>query len=88
MKKWNDKTTFEKMLDILSGIATCIWVVCNYLVKSEATYISIINYVAISVICICQGIAFWKIKRAISYIAFAGLALMLTAIVLEVMLLA
>ena len=85
MKNWADKTKFEKVLDIFSGIATVVWLVCSFLERRGVANAEVVNYVAVGVICVCQGIAFWNQKRVISYIAFAGLACMLAAIILMAM---
>lgn len=41
------------------------------------------NDIAPCVICVCQAISFWKIKRVFSYIAIAGIAWMVSFMVLE-----
>lgn len=83
-KKWSEKTTFEKVLDIIAGVALCVWLVFETLERENAVqYADVVNYIAISVICICEAISFWKVKRILSYIAIAGIACMVAAVVLQ-----
>ena len=86
-KKWNEKTTFEKVLDVVSGIALCVWLVFEMLEKQNTvTYASLVTYIALCIICVCQAISFWNVKRALSYVAIAGIVCMVTAVVLETLL--
>ena len=83
-KKWSEKTTFEKVLDIIAGVALCVWLVFETLERENAVqYADVVNYIAISVICICEAISFWKVKRILSYIAIAGIVCMVAAVVLQ-----
>ena len=83
-KRWSEKTTFEKVLDIIAGVALCVWLVFETLErKNTVQYAGIVNYIAISVVCICEAISFWKVKRIFSYIAILGVACMVVAIVLQ-----
>ena len=80
-KKWNEKTTFEKTLDIISGITFCVWVLLTY-VEIKMPYAELVSYIALFVVCVCETISFWNTKRVISYIAIGGMVLMLTALIL------
>ena len=87
-KKWNEKTTFEKALDIISGIALFIWLLFEYLERSKnLEYANFVNYAAVSVICICSAISYWNVKRSLSYVAIFGVICMIAVIVMEIMLL-
>ena len=67
-RKWNDKNTLEKTVTIISGIALCVWLLFEFLEsKTSLQYANIVNYIAIFVICVCEAISFWKVKRALSY---------------------
>lgn len=82
MNNWNEKTTLEKVATIISGIALCIWLVFEYHVSKNAVpYAEIVTYVSFVVICICEAISFWRVKRAFSYIAIGG-AVLLTAVLI------
>lgn len=88
-RKWNEKNTLEKTVTIISGIALCVWLLFEVLArKSTLKYANTVNYIAIFVICVCEAISFWKVKRALSYVAIGGAILMIAVMVLESMLLA
>lgn len=80
-KKWSEKTISEKVLDIISGVAFCVWLVLTY-VEIKVPYAETAGYIALCVVCVCEAISFWNTKRVISYIAIGGMVLMLTALVL------
>ena len=85
-KKWSEKTTFEKTMDIISGIALCVWLIFEALEKSnKVKSADLVNCIAIGVICVCEAISFWNVKRYISYIAIGGLLCMIAVVVLEMM---
>ena len=85
-RKWNEKTTLEKTMDIISGIALCVWLIFEALERKSIAYASMGAYISIIVICICEAISFWNVKRALSYVAIAGSVLLIATIVLEAML--
>lgn len=83
-KKWSEKTTFEKVVDIIAGVALCVWLVFETLErKNTVQYAGVVNYIALSVVCICEAISFWKVKRVLSYVAIAGVVCMVAAVVLQ-----
>ena len=83
-KKWSEKTTFEKVVDIIAGVALCVWLVFEALERKNAVqYAGVVNYIAIGVVCICEAISFCKVKRALSYVAIAGVVCMVAAVVLQ-----
>ena len=85
-KKWAEKTAFEKTLDIVSFIALVVWLVLEFLSrKMTIEYIDIFTSASVGVICICQAISFWKVKRILSYVGLAGVACMIAVIILEMM---
>ena len=88
-RKWNKKNTLEKTVTIISGIALCAWLLFEFLgSKTSLQYANTVNYIAIFVICVCEAISFWKVKRALSYVAIGGAILMIAIMVLQSMLLA
>ena len=88
-KKWNEKNTLEKTVTIISGIALCVWLLFEVLEsKTSLQYADTVNCIAIFVICICEAISFWKVKRALSYVAIGGAILMISVMVLGFILLA
>ena len=85
-KKWKDKTTFEKVLDIISFVAAVVWLSFEIVdSKTSLAYANAITYIAVCIICICQAISFWKVKRVLSYVAIAGVACTLAGFILELM---
>lgn len=88
-KKWNEKTTLEKTVTIISGIALCIWLLFEFLEnKTSLQYANTVSCIAIFVICVCEAISFWKVKRALSYVGIGGAILMIAVLVLEATLIA
>ena len=89
MKKWNEKTTFEKISDIISEVAFCAWLIFEAIDKNRGSeWTSIASYIAVIVICLFQSFSFWNKKRFISYIAIGGIFCMIATIVLEFILFA
>ena len=88
-RKWNEMNTLEKTVTIISAIALCVWLLFEFLEsKTSLQYANIVNYIAILVICVCEAISLWKVKRGLSYVAIGGAILMIAVMVLESMLLA
>ncbi len=81
MKKWNEKNTLEKVMDIISGVAFCVWLVLGY-VENKMPYAELASYIALCVVCVCEAVSFWNTKRVLSYVAIGGIVLMLTTLVL------
>ena len=81
MKKWNEKNTLEKVMDIISGVAFCVWLVLGY-VENKMPYAELMSYIALCVVCVCEAVSFWNTKRVLSYVAIGGIVLMLTALIL------
>ena len=89
MNSWNEKTTVEKIATVISGIALCVWLVLEFFgskfaIKNTET----ISNIAIAVVCVCEAISFWKTKRVFSYIAIAGLVLIVAVMILQSMIVA
>ena len=83
MNNWNEKTTLEKVATIISGIALCIWLVFEYLgSKNSVPYTETVSCTAIVIVCICEAISFWRVKRALSYVAIAGAVLLVAVLAL------
>ena len=75
---WKEKTTFQKVMDIISGIALLIYVIFQSLERTgKIKSADLITCIAIFVVCICEAFSYWNKKRVFSYIAIAG-ALLLT----------
>lgn len=88
-RKWSEKTKLEKTATVFSAIALCVWLIFqiverNNLMKNA----EFVNLGAILVICICEAISFWRVKRSLSYVAIAGAVLLSAVTVLQIMLLA
>ena len=83
MKPWNEKTKVEKIADIISGIALCIWVIFEYLTdKNSIPHADTYSCIAIGVVCICEAVSFWNVKRVLSYVAIAGVVCIATTMIL------
>ena len=87
MKKWSEKTILEKVADIIAIVALCVWFVTERLEGNSET-VGIGSSVAIFVVCICEAISFWNVKRVFSYVAIGGAVLLAAVVVLQLMLLA
>ena len=86
-KKWSEKTTLEKAVSFISGIALCIWLLFEVLErKVSLPYANTVNCIAILVVCVCEAISFWKVKRALSYVAIGGAICIIAVMVLGLML--
>ena len=85
IENWNEKTTLGKAMDIISGVALCVWFIFEWM-ANKMQYAEIISCAAICIVCVCEAISFWKTKRVFSYIAIGGLALLLTVLVLTILL--
>ena len=85
-KKWSEKTTFEKTMDIISGIALCVWLIFEMLErKNTVPYASTAATISICIVCICEAFAYWNVKRAFSYVAIAGAVLLAAVMVLQIL---
>ena len=83
MNNWNEKTTLEKVATIIAGIALCIWLAFEYLAsKNTVPHAETISLTAITVVCVCEAISYWRVKRVFSYIAIAGAVLLAAVMVL------
>ena len=79
-------TAFEKTVNIISWIALAVWVVFSFIERaSQIQYAELITCTAIGIVCVCEAISFWKVKRALSYVAIGGAILMIAIMVLEAM---
>ena len=88
-KKWSEKTTLQKVMDIISGIALCVWLILEMLENTyKMQWIEYANYIAICVICVCEAVSFWNVKRSLSYVAIAGIVFLIAVIVMQIMLMA
>ena len=89
MKKWNEKNTLEKVMDIISGVMLCVWIIFEMLNKlGKVAFADLVCYIALCVVCVCEAVSFWNTKRVFSYVAIGGTVLMLTVVVLRILLLA
>ena len=84
MKKWNEKTTFEKVTEVLSEIFLVIWLVFEFMDrKGMGDWTSIASRVAIMLVCVFSCFTYWNDKRVFSYVAIGGTVLLLATFVLE-----
>ena len=81
-QKWSEKTTFQKVMDIIAGIAFCVYLIFEALERSgKVESADLITCIAIGVVCICEAFSYWNTKRIFSYVAIAG-AICLIGVVL------
>ena len=82
-QKWSEKTTLQKVMEIIAGIAFLVYVIFQALERAgKVESADLITCIAISIVCICEAVSFWNTKRVFSYVAIGGMVLMLTALVL------
>ena len=82
-QKWNEKTTFQKVMDIIAGIAFLVYVIFHALERAgKVKSAELITCIAISIVCICEAFSFWNTKRTFSYIAIAGAVFLIGIVVL------
>ena len=80
-EKWSEKTTFQKVMDIIAGIAFLVYVIFQALERAnKVKSADLITCIAIVVVCVCEAFSYWNKKRIFSYIAIAG-AVFLTAVI-------
>lgn len=78
-EKWSEKTTFQKIMDIIAGIAFLIYVIFEVLeITNKVESADFITCTSIVIVCICEAFSYWNTKRILSYVAIAG-AVCLTA---------
>jgi len=81
-EKWSEKTTFQKVMDIIAGIAFLVYVIFQALERAgKVESADLITCIAIGVVCICEAFSYWNKKRIFSYVAIAG-AICLIGVVL------
>jgi hypothetical protein len=82
-EKWSEKTTFQKVMDIIAGIAFCVYLIFEALERSgKVGSADVITCLAIGVVCICEAFSYWNIKRIFSYVAIAGAVCLIGVVVL------
>ena len=82
-EKWSEKTTFQKVMDIIAGIAFLVYVIFEALERSnKVKSADLITCIAIGVVCICEAFSYWNTKRVFSYVAIAGAVCLIAVIVL------
>ena len=82
-QKWSEKTTFQKVMDIIAGIAFLVYVIFQVLERAgKVESADLITCIAIGVVCICEAFSYWNTKRIFSYVAIAGAICLTTAIIL------
>ena len=88
-RKWSEKTTVENTAEIISAIALVIWLVFEAIGRTKnVQYAELIGTIALIVVCICEAVAFWNVKRALSYVAIGGTVLIIAVAILAAMLIA
>ena len=81
-QKWSEKTTLQKVMEIIAGIAFLVYVIFQALERvGKVESADLITCIAIGVVCICEAFSYWNTKRIFSYVAIAG-AICLIGVVL------
>ena len=82
-EKWSEKTTFQKVMDIIAGIAFLVYVIFEALEKAnKVESADLITCIAIGIVCVCEAFSYWNTKRIFSYVAIAGAVLLIGVLVL------
>ena len=82
-QKWSEKTTLQKVMDIIAGISFLVYVIFYALERAgKVESADLITCIAIGGVCICEAFSYWKTKRIFSYVAIAGAAILTGALVL------
>ena len=82
-EKWSEKTTFQKIMDIIAGIAFLVYLIFEALERANKVQsANLISCIAIVVVCICEAFSYWNTKRIFSYVAIAGAILLIGVLVL------
>ena len=72
-QKWSEKTTLQKVMDIIAGIAFLVYLIFQALERAgKVVSADLITSIAILVVCICEAVSFWNTKRVLSYISIGG----------------
>ena len=76
-RKWNEKNTVEKTADVIGLIAFVAWLLLEFLGKRGIIqYSEVTTCIAIGIVCVCEAVSYWNVKRAFSYVAIAGVVLL------------
>ena len=79
--KWSEKTTFQKVMEIIAGVVFLVYLIFQALESTgKVKSADLITCIAIIVVCVCEAFSYWNTKRVFSYVAIAG-AVFLTAVV-------
>ena len=82
-QKWSEKTTFQKIMDIIAGIAFLVYMIFQALERAgKVESADLITCIAISVVCICEAFSYWNTKRIFSYVAIAGAICLISVLLL------
>ena len=82
-EKWSDKTTFQKVMDIIAAIAFLVYLIFEALERAnKVKSTELITCLAIVIVCVCEAFSYWNQKRILSYVAIAGAILLLGVVVL------
>ena len=82
-EKWSEKTTLQKVMDIIAGIAFCVYIIFEVLERNnKVKSAELVTCIAIVVVCICEAFSYWNQKRIFSYVAIAGAVCLIAALVL------
>ena len=82
-QKWSEKTKFQKVMEIIAGIAFLVYLIFEALERAgKVGSAELITCIAIDIVCICEAFSYWNVKRAFSYVAIAGAVFLTVLIVL------
>lgn len=82
-QKWSEKTTLQKVMEIIAVIAFCVYLIFEALERAnkiEST--DLVTCIAICVVCVCEAVLYWNRKRVFSYVAIAGAILLAVVLAL------
>ena len=82
-QKWSEKTTLQKVMGVISGIAFLVYIIIETLARTgKVKSADLITCIAIDVFCICEAVSYWNTKRVFSYVAIAGAVCLIGVLVL------
>ena len=81
-QKRSEKTTFQKVMDIIAVISFLVYITFEALaIAGKLESADLITGTAMCVVCICEAFSYWNTKRVFSYVAIAG-AICLAAVII------
>ena len=82
-QKWSEKTTLQKVMEIIAIIAFCVYLIFEALERAnKIESADLVTCIAICIVCVCEAVSYWNRKRVFSYVAIAGAILLAVVLAL------